>query len=135
MRGKSTSWPIEGTVTVIILSQSISELCSAWLLTCLSLVVIKFLYRTTITPVTLWFKTFTKILRKSSKPVEVWSDNFHVLDHASTSFQLKMEEAIHIQREQTILESTITPCKSKTILLILTLSCFTSVLVVTIHHN
>ena len=27
-------------------------------------------------------------------------DNFHVLDHASTSFQLKLKEAIHIQREQ-----------------------------------
>ena len=28
------------------------------------------------------------------------ADNFHVLDHASTSFQLKIKEAIHIQREQ-----------------------------------
>ena len=28
------------------------------------------------------------------------SDNFHVLDHASTGFQLKIKEAIHIQREQ-----------------------------------
>ena len=28
------------------------------------------------------------------------TDNFHVLDHASTSFQLKIKEAIHIQREQ-----------------------------------
>ena len=27
-------------------------------------------------------------------------DNFHVLDHASTGFQLKIKEAIHIQREQ-----------------------------------
>ena len=25
---------------------------------------------------------------------------FHVLDHASTSFQLKIKEAIHIQREE-----------------------------------
>ena len=28
------------------------------------------------------------------------TDNFHVLDHASTSFQLKIKEAIYIQREQ-----------------------------------
>ena len=28
------------------------------------------------------------------------ADNFHVLDHASTGFQLKRKEAIHIQREQ-----------------------------------
>ena len=28
------------------------------------------------------------------------ADSFHVLDHASTSFQLKIKEAIHIQREQ-----------------------------------
>ena len=28
------------------------------------------------------------------------TDNFHVLDHASTGFQLKIKEAIHIQREQ-----------------------------------
>ena len=28
------------------------------------------------------------------------AENFHVLDHASTGFQLKMKEAIHIQREQ-----------------------------------
>ena len=28
------------------------------------------------------------------------TDNVHVLDHASTSFQLKIKEAIHIQREQ-----------------------------------
>ena len=27
-------------------------------------------------------------------------DCFHILDHASTSFQLKIKEAIHIQREQ-----------------------------------
>ena len=27
-------------------------------------------------------------------------DNFHVLDQASTGFQLKIKEAIHIQREQ-----------------------------------
>ena len=27
-------------------------------------------------------------------------DNFHVLDHASTSFQLKLKEAIYIQREE-----------------------------------
>ena len=26
------------------------------------------------------------------------ADNFHVLDHASTGFQLKIKEAIHIQR-------------------------------------
>ena len=135
MRGKSTSWPIEGTVTVIILSQSISELCSAWLLTCLSIGLPLLDNQRRSSPVTLLFKTFTKILRKSWKPVEVWSDNFHVLDYASTGFRLKMEEAIHIQREQTILESTITPCKSKTILLILTFSCFTSFLVVTIYHN
>ena len=28
------------------------------------------------------------------------ADCFHVLDHASTSFQVKIKEAIHIQREQ-----------------------------------
>ena len=28
------------------------------------------------------------------------ADCFHVLDHASTTFQLKIKEAIHIQREQ-----------------------------------
>ena len=28
------------------------------------------------------------------------TDNFHGLDHASTGFQLKVKEAIHIQREQ-----------------------------------
>ena len=28
------------------------------------------------------------------------ADNFHVLDHASTGFQLQIKEAIHIQREQ-----------------------------------
>ena len=28
------------------------------------------------------------------------ADNFHVLDHASTGFQPKIKEAIHIQREQ-----------------------------------
>ena len=30
-------------------------------------------------------------------------DCFHILDHASTSFQLKIKEAIHITREQTSL--------------------------------
>ena len=30
-------------------------------------------------------------------------DNFHVLGHASTGFQLKIKEAIHIQREQSSL--------------------------------
>ena len=50
-------------------------------------------------------------------------DCFHILDHASTSFQLKV---IHIQgsTRPTFFESTITSCKSKTILLILTLSPF-----------
>ena len=28
------------------------------------------------------------------------ADKFHVSDHASTGFQLKIKEAIHIQREQ-----------------------------------
>ena len=28
------------------------------------------------------------------------ADNFHVLDHTSTGFRLKIKEAIHIQREQ-----------------------------------
>ena len=28
------------------------------------------------------------------------ADCFHVLDHASTTFQLKIKEAIHIQKEQ-----------------------------------
>ena len=29
---------------------------------------------------------------------------FHILDHASTNFQLKIKEAIHIQREQSFLD-------------------------------
>ena len=33
---------------------------------------------------------------------------FHILDHASKSFQLKTKEAFHIQREQPFFESTIT---------------------------
>ena len=28
------------------------------------------------------------------------ADSFHVLNHASNGFQLKIKEAIHIQREQ-----------------------------------
>ena len=60
------------------------------------------------------------------------ADSFHVLDHASTGFQFKIKEAIHIQREQPSLKQ---PCKSKIILLILTLSCYTSFLVVTIYYN
>ena len=32
--------------------------------------------------------------------VTLYTDNFHILDHASTGFQLKIKEAIHIQREQ-----------------------------------
>ena len=48
------------------------------------------------------------------------ADCFNVLDHASSSFQLKMKEAI--KREP----SLNSPCKSKTILMTLTLSRFTS---------
>ena len=33
----------------------------------------------------------------------VFSRRFHILDHASTSFQLKIKEAFHIQREQSSL--------------------------------
>ena len=32
-----------------------------------------------------------------------YADYFYVLGHASTSFQLKIKETIHIQREQTSL--------------------------------
>ena len=63
------------------------------------------------------------------------ADNFHVLDHASTGFQLQIKRGFSYSKRTTIFKSTITPCKSKTILLILTLSCFTSLLVVTIHLN
>ena len=31
------------------------------------------------------------------------ADNFHILDHASTGFRLKIKEAIYIQREQSSL--------------------------------
>ena len=48
----------------------------------------------------------------------------HILDHASTTFQLKIKEAFHIQREQPSLNQTTASRKSKTILLILTLSRF-----------
>ena len=48
-------------------------------------------------------------------------DCFHILDHASTTFQLKIKEAFHIQREQPSLNQQL---HSKTILLILTLSRF-----------
>ena len=50
--------------------------------------------------------------------------------NASTGFPLKMKEVIHIQREKPSLNQQL-PCKSKVILLILTLSCFTSFLVTT----
>ena len=47
-------------------------------------------------------------------------DCFHILDH---------EKAFHIQRQQPLIfESTITPCKSKIILIILTLSRFMFIL-------
>ena len=51
-------------------------------------------------------------------------DCFHILDHASTSFQLKIKEAFHIQREQPSLNQQLhhKNYKSKTILLIFTLS-------------
>ena len=48
-------------------------------------------------------------------------DCFHVLDHASTGFQLKIKETFHIT---TFFKSAIKSCKSKTLLLILTLSRF-----------
>ena len=51
-------------------------------------------------------------------------DCFHNLDHACTSFQLKIEGVIYIQREQRPLNQQLHPCKSKTILLILTMSHF-----------
>ena len=50
-------------------------------------------------------------------------DFFHLfLDHTFTGFQLKIKEAFHIQKENKLLESAITSCKFKTILLILALS-------------
>ena len=62
------------------------------------------------------------------------ADYYHVLDHTSIGFQLKIKEAVHIQREQLSLNQQLhhSPCKSKTILLILTLLCFISFLVITI---
>ena len=63
------------------------------------------------------------------------ADNFHVLDPASSGFSTQDKRGYSYSKRTTILESTITPCKSKTILLILTLSCFTSFHVVTIYHN
>ena len=50
-------------------------------------------------------------------------DCFHILDYASTTFQLKIKEAFHIQREQPSLNQ-ITSRKSKIIVLIHTLSRF-----------
>ena len=64
------------------------------------------------------------------------ADNFHVLDHARLNrFPTQDKRGYSYSKRTTILESTITPCKSKTILYILTLSCFTYFLVVTIYHN
>ena len=48
-------------------------------------------------------------------------DCFHILDHAPTTFQLKIKEEFHIQREQ---PSAIASRKSEIILLILTLPHF-----------
>ena len=58
-----------------------------------------------------------------------------VKDHASTGFQLKIKGAFHIQREQPSLNQQLQHVNLKTIFLILTLSYFTSLLVVTIHLN
>ena len=56
-------------------------------------------------------------------------DCFHILNHASTIFQLKIKEAFHIQREQPSLNQQLcTPFKSKIILIILTLSRFMFIL-------
>ena len=41
------------------------------------------------------------------------ADNFHVSDHASTGFQLKIKEAIHIQREQPSLNQQLHPVNLK----------------------
>ena len=62
------------------------------------------------------------------------ADNFHVLDYASTGFQLKIKEVSHIQGEQTSLNQQLHHVNLK-LFLILTLACFTSFLVVTIHLN
>ena len=47
---------------------------------------------------------FSAITQKESRQSDCRAlcstDNFHVLDHASTSFQLKIKEAIYTQREQ-----------------------------------
>ena len=51
-------------------------------------------------------------------------DCFHILDHSSTSFQLKIKEDIHIQREQPSLNQQLHHVNLKIILLILTLSRF-----------
>ena len=53
------------------------------------------------------------------------ADCFHVLDYNSSSFQDK--RGISYSQRTTLFESTITTCKSKTILMILTLSRFTSI--------
>ena len=41
--------------------------------------------------------------RRPSGPPYLHSVYFHVLDHASTSFQFKIKEVIHIQKDQTSL--------------------------------
>ena len=47
------------------------------------------------------FAIIIKILENSERGRALCSvDCFNILDHAPTSFQLKIKEAIHIQREQ-----------------------------------
>ena len=48
-------------------------------------------------------------------------DCFHILDHASTHFQLKIKEAFHIQREQPSLNQQLHHANLKLSFLILTL--------------
>ena len=47
------------------------------------------------------------------------ADCFHVLDHASTTFQLKVKEAIHIQREQSKISLILTLSRFALFLLLL----------------
>ena len=52
------------------------------------------------------------------------ADYFHVLNHASTTFQLKIKVAFHIQREQPSLNQQLHHVNHTIISLILTLSRF-----------
>ena len=49
---------------------------------------------------------------------------FHILDHASTTFQLKIKEAFHIRREQPSLNQQLHHVSSEIIFVIFTLPRF-----------